>query len=130
MSASTLMADLARLGIRLEARGDRLRYRPRQALTLDLVQRMKVHKQEVLTILATSDLPETTRAAYQSFDRSPTADHRSKAVENDSTVPQCGRCGHTEYRDTPIHDGQSVRRDCANCGRTYGFPVWKGEATT
>jgi len=41
---------------------------------------------------------------------------------------QCDVCGSTEYRDVPIHDGQSTRRDCADCGRTCGFPSWFGEA--
>ena len=41
MSAAELMADLTRLGIRLEAHGDRLRYWPRSALTPELANRMK-----------------------------------------------------------------------------------------
>lgn len=36
----------------------------------------------------------------------------------------CPRCGSTAFVDTPIHDGRSIRRDCATCGRTTGFPVW------
>jgi hypothetical protein len=51
MSAAELITDLARLGIRLEARGDRLRYSPRSAVTPDLADRMKAHKGELLTIL-------------------------------------------------------------------------------
>ncbi len=42
------------------------------------------------------------------------------------TGDACSRCSSTEFRDTPIHDGQSVRRDCAICNRTLGFPVWYG----
>jgi len=44
-------------------------------------------------------------------------------------VPEfrCTDCGHPEYRDTKIHDGQSIRRDCARCGRTAGFPLWFGK---
>ncbi len=51
MSAAALLLDLERLGIRLEARGDRLRYSPRSALTPDLLNRLKAHKQELLTVL-------------------------------------------------------------------------------
>jgi len=33
-------------------------------------------------------------------------------------------CGSTRYVDTPIHNGQSLRRNCLQCGRFLGFPVW------
>lgn len=36
------------------------------------------------------------------------------------------RCGSTQFRDYVIHDGKSVRRDCAICGRFIAFPVWHG----
>ena len=39
----------------------------------------------------------------------------------------CDRCDCTEYRDVPIHGGRSIRRDCAACGRTAGFPQWNPE---
>ena len=51
MRAAQLMADLTRLGIRLEAHGDRLRYSPRSAVTPELVDRMKAHKPELLAML-------------------------------------------------------------------------------
>ena len=51
MSAMKLLADSARLGIRLEAHGDRLRYAPRSAVTPDLADRLKAHKGELLAIL-------------------------------------------------------------------------------
>jgi len=46
-----LLTDLARLGICIEAHGDRLRYSPRSAVTPDLADRMKAHKGELLAIL-------------------------------------------------------------------------------
>jgi len=51
MNATDLITDLARLGIRIEAHGDRLRYSPRSAVTPDLADRMKAHKGELLAIL-------------------------------------------------------------------------------
>ena len=51
MSAAHLMNDLDRLGIHLEAHGDRLRYSPRSAVTPELADRMKAHKLELLAIL-------------------------------------------------------------------------------
>lgn len=41
-------------------------------------------------------------------------------------VDQCDRCGGTAFQDTPVHDSQSTRRDCATCGRTHSFPRWYG----
>ncbi len=40
----------------------------------------------------------------------------------------CRNCGSTEFADIPIHNGRSVRRDCANCKRFIDFPVWYGES--
>ena len=51
MKATQLMADLTRLGIRIEADGDRLRYSPRSAVTPDLADQMKSHKDALLAIL-------------------------------------------------------------------------------
>jgi len=39
----------------------------------------------------------------------------------------CARCGAGEFRDVPIHEGRSIRRECARCGRFVGFPVWHGK---
>lgn len=36
----------------------------------------------------------------------------------------CTRCGATEHLEVPVHNGRSVRRDCANCRLTKGFSVW------
>ncbi len=51
-----LLAHLDRLGVRLEADGDRLRYYPRSTLTPELIARLKAHKGDVLAMLtATPD---------------------------------------------------------------------------
>jgi hypothetical protein len=50
----------------------------------------------------------------------PTASGRS------TSGPPCCRCGSARFRDVPIHGGQRTRRDCAECGRFIGFPVWYG----
>ena len=58
MSAADLLTELTRLGIHLEANGDRLRYSPRSAVTRDLARRMTVHKAALLKILSIkSDTP-------------------------------------------------------------------------
>ena len=51
MSAAQLMTDLARLGICIEAHGDRLRYSPKSTVTPDMAARMKDHKGNLLAIL-------------------------------------------------------------------------------
>ena len=39
-AAAELLVEVSRLGIELVAHGDRLRYRPRRALTPDLAERL------------------------------------------------------------------------------------------
>jgi hypothetical protein len=51
MSTPELLSELDRLGVRLEADGDRLRYSPRSALTPELFARLKAHKAELLALL-------------------------------------------------------------------------------
>ena len=51
MTATQLIADLTRMGIQLEAHGERLRYSPRSRVTPVLAQSMKKHKPELLAIL-------------------------------------------------------------------------------
>ena len=61
--AVDLLENLSRLGIELVAHGDRLRYRPRSAVTADLLERLKVHRDELLAILRASGAPgEATTA--------------------------------------------------------------------
>jgi hypothetical protein len=116
MSAAHLLADVARLGVRLEAHGDRLRYHPRSAVTPDLAERMKAHKAELLVLLR--PMPHAVPAP-------PAA-----TIDAPAMPPQtvC-RCGSTRWRDVPIHGGQSVRHDCGRCGRFIDFPVWYGNDT-
>lgn len=42
----------------------------------------------------------------------------------------CDRCGSTEFTDTEIHNGESLRRDCRHCRLTWGFPVWHGRSVS
>ena len=113
MNAADLLLDLDRRGIRLEAQGDRLRYHPRSALTPELLARLKAHKADLLAML---------RPATKAASARPAATWDAPATP---TAPVC-RCGSTTWRDVPIHDGQSVRRDCAGCRRFLNFPVWHG----
>ena len=60
MTATQLIADLDRLGVQLEAQGERLRYSPRSAVTPDLAGRLKTHKAELLAILQSKPTPNTS----------------------------------------------------------------------
>lgn len=40
----------------------------------------------------------------------------------------CNKCDFTgPHQEHEIHEGQSLRRDCGQCGRTLGFPLWNRE---
>ena len=50
-NVATLLIEMTRRGIEIVAHGDRLRYRPRSAMTPDLAERVRHHKTELLDIL-------------------------------------------------------------------------------
>ncbi len=103
---------------------------PQDALTPELVKRIKAKKAAVLDILATSELPRLVldpdgwpvdSIAPNGLLSIPCDPPNSKAV--------C-RCGSTKYREIPIHNGRSTRRDCDQCGRFICFAVWYGRPST
>jgi len=107
---ANLLADCDAHGIRLAlADGGLTIDAPEDALTPDLLARLKDHKADLLVMLRpTPDLaPATPTCAAPA--------RPAKAV--------C-RCGSTTWRDVPIHGGQSVRRDCGRCGRFLDFSAW------
>lgn len=111
-----LLADCDAHGIRLAlADGGGLEIdAPQDALTPDLLARLKAHKADLLAMLRPApDLAPALPAQTCEAPAKPT-----KAV--------C-RCGGTTWRDVPLHGGQSVRRDCGRCGRFLDFPVWYGK---
>ncbi len=116
VNAAELLVDLARRGIRLDADGERLRYHPRSALTAKLLERLKAYKAELLTLLRTR----------QDFDVDDAPDAEPALAVQEKPAKIACRCGSTTWRDVPIHDGQSIRRDCGRCGRFIDFPVWYG----
>jgi hypothetical protein len=141
MSAAELLMDLGRLGIRLEADGERLRYRPQSALTPDLLTRLKAHKGELLTMLRRASgfdvdsapdaepAPETENRTHrmpQELRRRVEATPDTWRNIDSTTTKTICRCGSTTWRDVPIQDGQSTRRDCGRCGRFLEFPIWHG----
>jgi hypothetical protein len=85
-------------------------------LTPDLLERLKADKAGLLAML---------RPASEVAPALPVVTRNASAM---LTKPVC-RCGSTAWRGIPIHNGQSVRRDCSRCGRFIGFPIWYGETT-
>ena len=66
----------------------------------------------------TSEPAADSRIAGQSARASP----RPATVR--SGMEACPKCGGHRFVDVPIHDGQSIRRDCAACRRFVRFTVW------
>lgn len=156
MSAADLLLDLDRLGIQVEADGERLQYFPRSALTPDLLDRLKAHKADLLAVLRPAPdlspvnqadaaavwqaaldrlegdplfppgLMEGLRAAEVRWGYEPALPVATSDAPAKSTQEVC-RCGSTTWCDVTIHGGQSVRRDCSRCGRFLDFPVWYGQ---
>ena len=123
-AAADLLIDLTRRGIELVPCGDWLRYRPRSAMTPDLAERLRAHKAELLAILGHAggrgecDWPERAGRVRHGSGLAPWG-----AAPRPGECPRCRSIG---FRDVPIHNGQSVRRDCAACGRFIAFVVWYG----
>ncbi|TWT86242.1 hypothetical protein Mal64_37810 [Pseudobythopirellula maris] len=89
------------------------------------VERTATNARRVLRLSAASASTDShePRDLAESADADTPAERATNgAAPTDAT--ECERCGSRSYRDTPIHDGRSVRRDCAQCGRTLGHPVW------
>ena len=93
---------------------------PRGILTPELLGRLKTHKAAILVLLL--------RAEDFDADSARDAD-LAPFIEPGTNLRAVCRCGSTAWRDAPIHDGQSVRRDCSRCGRFIKFTNWYGTDT-
>ena len=119
MTPLAMMARLADLGIVLKSSGDRLRFYPRSAVTPELAAELKRHKGELLALLRSwHNVAQIQETSYN-----------GTATDKAAATKVVCRCGSTGWRDVPIHDGQSVRRDCDRCGRFLDFLVWYGKDT-
>ena len=50
---------------------------------------------------------------------------KAELIEAVELTGPCDRCSSPTFIDHSIHNGASTRRDCAACGRTWGFPRWQ-----
>jgi hypothetical protein len=110
MTATRLMAEINSLGIRLEAKGDRLRFSPRSAVTPDLAERMKAHKAELLVVLRTTRKPPQSnlglRVEWEQYGV------WIERLGDDGTVSLI----HPEYADDDLH-GIEPPAPCPRCGK-------------
>jgi hypothetical protein len=58
MTTIELMSDLERRGVKLEARGERLRYHPASAVTPELLKALSAHKVKILSILKKGEVEQ------------------------------------------------------------------------
>ena len=105
-----LLTECDAIGIRLvpAGKGGLTINAPQEVLTPDLVERLRTNKSELVALLQPK----------------PRLDYMRTAL-TDRAAPVC-RCGSAVWRDVPIHNGQSTRRDCARCGRFIDFSRWYG----
>ncbi|MEX0978287.1 MAG: hypothetical protein WDZ48_05525 [Pirellulales bacterium] len=105
-----LLAECNAKGIQLvpNDEGDLTIDAPQGALTPDLLEQLKVQKAALVAHLQ-------PRCRHER--------HHTASVP--AAKPVC-RCGSTTWHDAAIHDGQSTRRDCAQCGRFIDFSRWYG----
>lgn len=118
---------------------------PQDVLTPDLLGRLKAHKRELLAmLLRASDFDIDSAPAAEPAPISEKRTHRMppdlrrpvkatldtcQIIDPTTTTEQICRCSSTTWRDVPIHNGRSLRRDCDNCGRFIDFSVWYGKDT-
>jgi len=155
MTAAELLRECLAMDIVLLPHGDQLDIdAPQGVLTTELKARLREHKAELLVLLPSPaatpiDLADADAVWQAALDRlqgdpffppdlievlrsSETRWGAEGVVVAEDTASRTARrrvcrCGSTTSQDVPIHNGRSVRRDCACCGRFIEFPVWHGE---
>lgn len=144
-----LLADCDAHGVRLALTdgGGLTIDAPQEALTSDLLDRLKAHKAEVLAKLRAAPEPmpigpeaatpkgtppETTPTQPKAIPPETTPTQPAAATTKAGAKPVC-RCGCATWRDVvlrhPPHHAATTRRDCGRCGRFLGFPIWHGTFT-
>ena len=83
--AKEIISELSRLGVQVEAVGERLRFTPKSAVPADLLDRMKAHKRELLAVLSGRLLEGPTAKT----DKSPPGE-LLEAIEPPDPCPECG----------------------------------------
>jgi hypothetical protein len=145
-----LLDELDRLGIMLQADGDRLRFHPREVVTPDMMARLRVHKTELLTMLQTPGaatdkfvdwIERPGPDGYVTFESPAAAD--MEILDVPAPCPQCGgivpwwdllgelHCEHCE----PRTKSEAIRRRALELrerysGRNLRRPGQRNDAKT
>jgi TubC N-terminal docking domain len=107
--AADLLLELDRLGVRLQADGDKLRFNPRSAVTPDMLARLKVHKAELLALL---------RNGAAVIVRVPDVPLEWIEPDDDVCVPHCPTCGSSELWETLAGTWRCQHCDAAALARS------------
>lgn len=114
------LATLNAAGGRLSVQDGRLQVDVEIELPETVWQTLKAHRDELVATLA-GDRPIRPEAAEPIW-----PDRADDPMPLPDGVDRCDRCRSTDTVDQTIHNGQSVRRDCAICGRFRKFVIWYG----
>lgn len=98
-----LLTDLTRLDIEVVARGDRLRYRPRSALTPKLAERLRTHKADLLALLRPAEASGAA-ALHPGADDSGWSEGRPGV-----DAAECGNPRRPRSAEAPRGEGNVVR---------------------
>ena len=114
MSASELLAELRKCSVELVATGGQLRYRPREAVTPQLLDQLKKHKPELLKLVE-SEQHELQGANCCSEDSHP----ESSKLKAAGWKPK-ERCGKTVWQslDNGFWYSQDMAMHLQGLGRT------------
>ncbi len=109
-AVSDLLGECVAQGIRLVANddGDLTVDAPQGVLTPDLLEQLRTHKAELIAHLQ------------------PRCWHATRNTAQATAAKPVCRCGSTTSVEVLIHEGRSIRRDCARCARFIDFSRWYG----
>lgn len=114
------LAAIHAAGGRMTVAAGRLRVDVDQELPEAVWSTLAAHREELVATLA-GDRPIWTDDPIW-----PEQTSEGARILPTAGVDCCDRCGSPETVSQEIHGGQSVRLDCAACGRFRKFTVWQG----